>query len=82
MEFTNLPLGLVYAYAPSVFLKEGEHTLEMLSANRNTGTRDGYFDVVLYVRGPDGLVRVVNDALIYQSPDNKKAGLLFLLHGQ
>jgi uncharacterized protein (TIGR03790 family) len=84
MEFTNLAGGLLHTYAPPVFLAKGEHTLELLSANRNTGTKNGFFDVLLYYRGPDGIVRVVNNALIYQNtdtPDNRKAGLLFLLHG-
>jgi uncharacterized protein (TIGR03790 family) len=66
MEYNNAPTGAVYGYGPSVFLAKGEHTLELLTANRNTGTHNGYYDIGLYVRGPDGLTKVVDDTMIYQ----------------
>jgi uncharacterized protein (TIGR03790 family) len=70
IEYNGAPVGAVYGYAPSIFLGEGEHTFELLTANTNSGTNDGYFDTGLYVRGPDGLTRLVDNTLIYQYSDS------------
>jgi hypothetical protein len=61
--------GFTTYYSPSVFLAAGEHTLQLLAANTNTGRNDGFFDVALYVRAPGGLTRPVDDTFLYQVID-------------
>ncbi|MCF7847578.1 MAG: hypothetical protein K9M45_01915 [Kiritimatiellales bacterium] len=69
MNYDNRSAGLVAHYAPSIFLDAGEHTLELLTANLNTGSSDGFFDVGLYVRKPDGLTQIVDNTFVYQFVD-------------
>ena len=66
LEINGKAAWFVTYYTPAVFLAAGEHTLELLAANTNTGSYDGNFDVGLYVRGPSGLCSVVDDSWVYQ----------------
>jgi uncharacterized protein (TIGR03790 family) len=80
IECDNQGAGLPAYYAPSIFLASGEHTLELLAANQNTGTAsDGYFDVALYVRKSGGLLQPANNTFIYQvvSPEPQTGGFWF-----
>jgi len=58
--------SIITNYYPSRFLGEGEHTLELLAGNINSGTDDGVFDISLYVTGPDGVTEPVDQAMVYQ----------------
>lgn len=52
----------------SVFLGEGEHIIEYLAANRvltNAGADKQYFDVAIWMRGPDGVTKLIDDATAY-----------------
>jgi hypothetical protein len=51
-----------------IFLDEGEHSFEYLAANRviSTDTHNKtFFDIAIYMRGPDGFTRAIDDAVLY-----------------
>ncbi len=58
--------GTTTMWGSNIFLSAGQHDLELLAANQETGTHNGYFDVALLYRGPDGITRIFDQGSIYQ----------------
>jgi len=66
LGFDNTSWGQTTMWGSNIFLSAGQHDVELLAANRETGTRNGYFDVALLYRGPDGIMRIFDSNSIYQ----------------
>ncbi|MBI5818327.1 MAG: autotransporter-associated beta strand repeat-containing protein [Verrucomicrobia bacterium] len=64
--FDNTSSGYTTMWGSNIFLSAGQHDLELFAANRETGSRNGYFDVALFYRGPDGIMRIFDQNSIYQ----------------
>ncbi len=64
----------------SIFLDEGEHDLELLVSNNYLSVNWSY-SVVAYMRGPDGVTRLLDNTILYTVPEPSSVvcfGLLVL----